>query len=37
MEISLFIRFVIVVTVIMSIVDIVGFYAIQKDGLQVAW
>jgi hypothetical protein len=35
--ISLFIRFVIIVTVIVSIVDIVGFYAIQKYGIQYLW
>jgi len=31
MEISLFIRFVIIVAIVVSIVDIAGFYAIQKD------
>ena len=31
MEISLFIRFVIIVAIVVSIVDVVGFYAIQKD------
>jgi hypothetical protein len=31
MEISLFIRFVIIVAIVVSVVDIVGFYAIQND------
>jgi hypothetical protein len=35
--ISLFVRFVIIVTVIVSILDIAGFYAIPKYGIQVAW
>jgi hypothetical protein len=35
MEISLFLRFVIIVTIIVSIVDIVGFYAIWKYGIRV--
>jgi len=37
MEMSLFVRFVIIVTVIVSIVDIVGFYAIWKNKVEVTW
>ena len=37
MDIRLFVRFVIIVTVIVSIVDIVGFYAIWKKKVEVTW
>jgi hypothetical protein len=37
MEISLFIRFVVFVAVVISIVDILGFYTIRRYGIRVTW
>ncbi|MCJ7570737.1 MAG: hypothetical protein MUO82_02510 [Candidatus Thermoplasmatota archaeon] len=35
--INLFTRFVIIITIIVSIVDIAGFYLIRKYGIQYLW